>query len=232
MKTIGLLGGMSWESTALYYQVINQQVNRKLGGLSSAKICLQSVDFQEVVSALETSREDLANILIQKAKLVEKGGADCLLICCNTVHKVAEDVEKSIEIPLFHIADITGQELQKDGVKRVGLLGSQFTMRQSFYRKRLLHRFGLEVFVPEVEDRIIIHTIIQDQLCQGSIREQDRQSYLKIIDALVEKGAEAIILGCTEIGLLLSSEDCSLPLYNTMELHAKYAVDWALEQRG
>lgn len=228
MKTIGLLGGMSWESTVSYYQLINQEVKWELGELSSAKICLRSVNFQEVVEALNSGREELANILIREAQFVEKGGGDCLLICCNTVHKVADQVEAALNIPLFHIADITGQQLKNDGRKRVGLLGSQFTMRQGFYRKRLSNRFGLEVLVPEVEGRVIIHNVIQNQLCQGRIREQDREDCLRIIDRLAEQGVDAIILGCTELGLLLSSKDHKLQLYNTTEIHAKYAVAWAL----
>lgn len=227
MKTIGLLGGMSWESTASYYQLINQEVNKRLGGLSSAKICLRSVNFQEAVQALDGSREDLTRLLIQEALLVQKGGADCLLICCNTVHKVADEVGAALDIPLFHIADITGEKVKNDGKNKIGLLGSQFTMRQSFYRNRLANKFGIEILIPEVEERIIIHRIIE-RLCKGKIREQDRRSYIEIIDTLEERGAEAIILGCTEIGLLLSPEACRLDLYDTAKIHAKYAVDWAL----
>ena len=230
MKTIGLLGGMSWESTLAYYQLINQEIRCRYGGLSSAKICLRSVNFQEIVHALHSNRTALINILVREARVIEKGGADCLLICCNTVHKVADEVGSMIDIPLFHIADITGHAIRNDGHRAAGLLGSQFTMRQRFYRMRLDQQCGLQVLVPEVEQRILLHQIISEQLCQGQLREEDRQSCGDIITSLAQRGAEAIILGCTELGLLLSPSDSCLPLYDTAKIHAKYAVDWALQQ--
>ena len=239
MKTIGILGGMSWESTVSYYQLINREVNARLGGLHSAKICIRSVDFQEVADALrpigstlggeDSNRNRLAELLIREAKFLEKGGADCLLIACNTVHKIADDVENAISIPLFHIADLTGEKLVRDGKKRVALLGTKFTMRQRFYRKRLKHRFGLDVLVPEPDDQMRVHNIIEEQLCKGSIRKEDREVYCGIIRKLQSRGAEAVILGCTEIGLLLTEGDSELPLYDTAVIQAKYAVEWALK---
>jgi aspartate racemase len=230
MKTIGMLGGMSWESTVSYYQIINRKVKEELKGLHSAKICLFSVDFDEVEKLQHASRWDEAAILLQTAaKSVEAGGADFLVICTNTMHKVADEIERSISIPILHIADATAGVLISHGIKKVGLLGTRFTMEEDFYKSRLINKFGIDVIVPDKEQRDLVHRIIYDELCVGEIRSNSRQRYLQIIQDLYSQGAEAIILGCTEIGLLVSQSDTDIPLYDTTFIHAEKAVQLALE---
>ena len=230
MKTIGLLGGMSWESTASYYCALNEGVKAALGGLHSAKLCLYSVDFAEIERLQHVGDWDAtAEILSQAARSVEAGGADFLLIGTNTMHKVAPEIEASISIPLLHIADATAQRLAADGIRRVGLLGTRFTMEQEFYKGRIVEGFGIEVLVPNEAQRDLIHEVIYTELCLGEVKEMSRQRYLEIIDSLHERGAEAVILGCTEIALLVQQQHTAVPLYDTTATHAEEAVKWALE---
>lgn len=229
MKTIGLLGGMSWESTASYYKAINEGVRAKLGGLHSAKIALYSVDFEEIE---RLQREDqwhkAADILVNAAKGVEAAGADCLLICTNTMHKVATQIQAGITIPILHIADATAARLVADGVTQAGLLGTRFTMEQDFYKGRITEQFGMHILVPDATERRQVNTIIYEELCRGVITEDSRRRYLEIIEALGNKGAQAIILGCTEIGLLIQPGHTRLPIYDTTAIHADAAVAFAL----
>lgn len=229
MKTIGLLGGMSWESTASYYQALNQGVKSELGGLHSARICLYSVDFAEIESLQHQGQwQKTAEILTDAAQKVEAGGADFLLICTNTMHKVANEIEAGIAIPILHIADATAEALLADGCNKVGLLGTGFTMREDFYKQRLQDKFGIEVLVPEEAEQQQIHNIIYEELCRGEIREDSRQVYLDVIDRLEQQGAQAVILGCTEIALLVQQEHTQVSLYDTTALHAAKAIEWAL----
>ncbi|MBR9882078.1 MAG: aspartate/glutamate racemase family protein [Gammaproteobacteria bacterium] len=228
MKTIGLLGGMSWESTVSYYQVINRDVNRALGGHHSARIALISLDFAEVEAFQHQGRwEDAAGLLADAAWRVQEAGADLIVLCTNTMHKVARDIEKAVDIPLLHIADATADALIADGVKRVGLLGTCFTMEQGFYKDRL-EAYGIEVQVPEKAKRDQVHRIIYDELCHGEIEQASRQVMLSIMEELKAGGAEAVILGCTEIALLVAQADTEIPLYDTTAIHARRAVELAL----
>ncbi|WP_442487216.1 aspartate/glutamate racemase family protein [Halomonas litopenaei] len=228
MKTIGLLGGMSWESTVSYYQVINRDVNRALGGHHSAKIALISLDFAEVEAFQHQGRwDDAAGLLADAAWRVQEAGADLIVLCTNTMHKVARDIEKAVDIPLLHIADATADALIADGVKRVGLLGTCFTMEQGFYKDRL-EAYGIEVQVPEKAQRDQVHRIIYDELCHGEIEQASRQVMLSIMQELKTGGAEAVILGCTEIALLVAQADTEIPLYDTTAIHARRAVELAL----
>lgn len=229
MKTIGLIGGMSWESTVSYYQQLNNEVKQKLGGLHSAKLVLHSVDFAPIETLQhEGNWSATADILADAARSLERAGADFFLICTNTMHKVAEQVEQAVNIPLLHIADATGERLVDDSINKVGLLGTKFTMEQPFYKERLQDKYDIEVIVPEEPDRQIVHDVIYRELCLGQIQEKSRQAYIKIIQQLHSQGAEAVILGCTEIALLVSQSDTSIPLYNTTEIHAIEAVKQAL----
>lgn len=229
MKTIGLLGGMSWESTQTYYQKINQGVRDKLGKLHSARIAMFSVDFEPIETLQKQGDWHAAGELLSKAaKNVERAGADFVLICTNTMHKVFEQVETNLSIPLVHIADATGEKLVQDGIKKVGLLGTSFTMEQAFYKQRLTDKFGIEVIVPDPEDREFVHKVIYRELCLGQIKKTSKQGYLAIISKLAQSGAEAVILGCTEIGMLVGPDDTSVALYDTAEIHANSAVERAL----
>ncbi len=229
MKTIGLIGGMSWESTLSYYKGINEGVRKSLGGLHSAKVALYSVDFAEIEKLQHQGEWDkTAEILSAAARSVEAGGADFFLICTNTMHKVAEAVEKSVAIPLVHIADATGELLVKDGIKRVGLLGTRFTMEQAFYKNRLSDKFGIDVIIPDEAEREIVHQVIYTELCLGQINNASCNQYLKIISSLHNQGAEAVILGCTEIALLVQQTQMAIPLYDTTEIHARKAVQLAI----
>jgi len=228
MKTIGLLGGMSWESTAEYYRAINEGVKKSLGGLHSAKIILYSVDFGPIEQLQHKGDwAGTAAILTAAAKSVEAGGADFLLICTNTMHKLAPEIEKVLSIPVLHIADATAEKLLADNVKRVGLLGTRFTMEEAFYKGRLIEKFDIDVIVPEPEARKIVHNIIYSELCLGKISDISRQRYLDVINELHLKGAEAVILGCTEIALLVQQAHTSVPLYDTTAIHAAQAVRFA-----
>ncbi|MBJ7555198.1 aspartate/glutamate racemase family protein [Marinomonas spartinae] len=229
MKTIGMLGGMSWESTVTYYEALNKGIKAALGGLHSAKICLHSVDFEEIKTLQHEGKwVETAAILANGAKSVEAGGADFLLICTNTMHQVAPYIAEQISIPILHIADATADALKADGITKVGLLGTRFTMEQDFYKNRLIEHFGIDVVVPGEADRESVHTIIYDELCQGQIYTESRERYLAIIDLLHKRGAQAVILGCTEIGLLVQQRHTHVPLYDTTKLHADAAVAFAL----
>lgn len=230
MKTIGLLGGMSWESSASYYQLINEGVKEALGGLHSAKIVLYSVDFQEIETLQHQGEWDkTATLLANAAQQIESAGADFLLICTNTMHRVASLVEEQISIPLLHIADATAEEIVAAGIQKVGLLGTRFTMEQDFYKGRLTDKYGLDVLIPAATDRELIHQVIYDELCLGEINDSSRQAYKQIIKKLMDQGADGIILGCTEIALLVKPEDLpEVRLFDTTEIHAKKAVQWAL----
>ncbi len=230
MKTIGLIGGMSWESTSEYYRAINEGVKATLGGLHSAKIVLYSVDFAEIERHQHAGNwEATAAILSDAAQKLEAAGADFVMICTNTMHKVAPAVEQAIDIPLLHLADATAQLLVDDGLQRIGLLGTAFTMEHAFYKGRLNEKFGLEVLVPPPAERQQVHDIIYQELCLGRVEASSREVYLQIIERLGAAGAEAVILGCTEIGMLVSQEDTDIKLYDTTAIHAQRAVILALE---
>ncbi|MYM26809.1 amino acid racemase [Duganella sp. CY15W] len=229
MKTIGLIGGMSWESTVPYYREINQTIKRELGGLHSAKVVLYSVDFHEVERLQHAGDWDAAGAMMaDAARALQAAGADFVVLCTNTMHKVAPAIEAAVHIPLFHIADPTAQEIQRAGLNRVGLLGTRFTMEQAFYKERLREQHGLEVVVPEQADRDIVHRIIYDELCLGRIVDASRDEYRRIIASLVAQGAQAIILGCTEISLLVAQHDAAVPLFDTTSIHARSAALQAL----
>lgn len=229
MKTIGLLGGMSWESTQGYYKAINEGIKSKLGGLHSAQIAMYSVDFQPIETLQhEGDWEGTAEILVAASQRIEAAGADCLLICTNTMHKVAPAIEEATTIPLIHIADATARVLVDKGIQKVGLLGTGFTMEQDFYKGRLSDKFGLEVVIPEQSDRDIVHRVIYEELCLGQIKQDSNAEYVRIIADLAAQGAEAVILGCTEIGLLVKQSDTDVPLVDTTMIHAQAAVEFAL----
>ena len=229
MKTIGLLGGMSWESTLDYYRAINEGIKNALGGLHSAKIAMYSVDF-EPVKQLQQAGDwaKTIRILSEAANNIEAAGADFLLICTNTMHKIAPEIEASIKIPLLHIADATADVIIKEGIKSVGLLGTAYTMEQAFYKGRLTNNHGLRVFVPGEQDRNIVHNIIYRELCLGKVKADSKAEYLRIIDALAAQGAEAVILGCTEIGMLVKQADTAIRLLDTTAIHAEKAVEYAM----
>jgi aspartate racemase len=229
MKTIGLIGGMSWESSAEYYRLINEEVRQQLGSTHSAKSLMWSMDFAEIEALQhEGNWTELTEKMCQAAQNLERGGADFLVICTNTMHRMAEEIQARVRIPLLHIADATGKEIASKNFNKVGLLGTQFTMKQQFYKSRLTKKFGLEVLIPDDGDCQIIHRIIYQELVVGTIKEESKQLYRDIIRKLVEQRAEAIILGCTEIMLLISSADSDVPIFDTTEIHAKAAVNLAL----
>ena len=229
MKTIGLLGGMSWESTVGYYREINEGVKEKLGGLHSAKIVLYSVDFDPIEKLQQSGDwEATGHILADAARSIEAGGADFMLICTNTMHKVADQVENAVNIPLLHIADATADVLVQASVRKVGLLGTAFTMEQEFYKGRLSEKYGIDVVVPDALDRKLVHDIIYQELCLGLLKQSSKQKYIRIVDKLTEMGAEGVILGCTEIGMLISQNDIVTTLYDTTKIHAAKAVEWAI----
>ncbi len=231
MKTIGLIGGMSWESSLEYYRIINAAVRERLGGLHSAQCLLYSVDFAPIAELQHAENwAATAAILIDAAQRLERGGADCVVLGTNTMHKVADQLAASVAIPLLHIADPTGSAVRAQGHTRVGLLATRFTMEQDFYVERLRSRYGLDVLTPSAADRATVHRIIYDELCLGQIRPESRQQYQAIIGRLAAAGAGAIILGCTEIDLLIKQADSPLPLFDTTRLHALAAVDFALER--
>lgn len=229
MKTIGLIGGMSWESTATYYSLINNHIKDELGGLNSAKILLYSLNFKEVEELQSLGDWDKNGELLAEAALtLEKAGADFVLICTNTMHKIADTVSKKISKPLLHIGDVTADELIKNNVKKVALLGTKYTMEQDFYKKRLISR-GLDVVVPCEKDRIRINKIIFNELCVGKICEGSKKEFLDIIDGLSQQGIQGVILGCTEIGLIINQNDTNIKLFDTTLIHAKAAADMALQ---
>lgn len=230
MKTIGLIGGMSWESTALYYQWINQAVKARLGGLHSAKIVLISVDFAEIETLqMNGDWSAAAALLVKAATSLEKAGADCVLICTNTMHKVAPEIEAAITVPLVHIADATAMRIKQQKYTTIGLLGTGFTMAEDFYKGRLRDKFGMNILVPTKAQQSVVHRIIYEELCLGQVKQSSRSQYLKVIDDMEKQGADAVILGCTEITLLVEQEHTSMPLLDTTAIHAEAAVDFALE---
>lgn len=228
MRTIGLIGGMSWESTAEYYRIINEEMKKRLGGLHSAKCILYSVDFAEIERYQSQGQWDLAGQhLAQVAQSLEKAGADFLVICANTMHKVVETIEKQIQIPILHVADATAAQIHRFNLQTVGLLGTKYTMEQNFYKSRI-ESHGIRVIVPSSSERQKINQVIYEELCLGKINPSSRNSFKRIIQQLVNQGAEGIILGCTEIGLLVKEEDADVPLFDTTHIHALEAVNMAL----
>lgn len=231
MNTIGLIGGMSWESTQTYYRLINEGVKQRLGGLHSAQLVMLSVDFAPLEKLQAAGNWEAAGELMVDAALrLEAAGADALMICTNTMHRVAPAVEQACDLPLLHIADATGRQLREQGQATVALLGTAFTMEQDFYTGRLRERFGLQVLVPDAQQRSEVHRIIYSELCLSKILPTSRQYFVRVIDALAARGAESVILGCTEIGLLISQQDTSVSLLDTTELHARHAVDFLLTE--
>jgi aspartate racemase len=226
---IGLIGGMSWESSAEYYRIINQETQRRLGGVHSARSLMASVDFCRVEQLQHQGRwDELTVMMCDAARDLERGGAEVLVLCTNTMHRVAAEIEAAVAIPLLHIADPTAEAVKAVGLSTVGLLGTAFTMEQDFYKGRLAARHGLEVLIPEADDRRVAHRIIYEELVLGRTEATSRAVYRDVMERLVERGAEAIILGCTEITLLVSQQDCWAPLFDTTRLHALAAVDWSL----
>ena len=229
MKTIGMIGGMSWESSIEYYRIINQTVREKLGGLHSAKSIMVSVEFAEIEALQHQNRwDELASIMIEAARSLERGGADFVIICTNTMHKLYDEVQNKIKIPMLNIADATAEKIKADGINKIALLGTRFTMAEDFYKGRLVDKYGLDVIIPSSEQMEIVHRVIYDELCAGIIKPDSRQKYADIIENLIAEGAGGIILGCTEIGLLVKPADSSVPLFDTTEIHARAAVDCAL----
>lgn len=229
MKKIGLLGGMSWESTIGYYRAINEGIKNSLGGLHSAEIIMYSLDFEPIERLQRAGDWDGMAAMLSKAALkIQAAGADFLLLCTNTMHKVAPEIESDIQIPLLHIADATAEAILNEGIKTAGLLGTAFTMEQDFYKGRLVNNYGLKVLVPDKNDRQIVHRIIFKELCLGKIEPDSKAEYMRIIDNLADRGAEAVILGCTEIGMLLSQKDTNIRLLDTALIHAEKAVAYAL----
>lgn len=229
MKTIGLIGGMSWESSIEYYRIINETTKEKLGGLHSAKSLMLTVDFAEIEKLQHENKwDEAAQILIRCAQDLERGGADFIVLCTNTMHKLADQIIANINIPFLHIADATAKKIVSANIKRIGLLGTRFTMEHDFYKGRLIDSFGLDVVIPKESDREIVHRVIYDELVQGKVLASSREEYKRIIKDLIAQGAEGIILGCTEIELLVKDGDSSVPLFPTTLIHAVSAVEEAL----
>lgn len=230
MKTIGLLGGMSWESTELYYRAINEGVKKKLGGLHSAKIAMVSVDFQEIERLqVQHQWEEAGARLAIAGQQIEAAGADFLLICTNTMHKVAHHIARNISIPILHLADATADKIKEKQIKKIGLLGTKFTMEEDFYRGRLANKHGLQVIIPNEADRQIVHDVIYDELCLGIVKDDSKREYLRIMKRMKENGAQGIIEGCTEIVMLVQQDDTAIPLFDTTAIHANAAVEFALK---
>jgi len=229
MKTIGMIGGMSWESSIEYYRIINEAVREKLGGLHSAKSIMYSVEFAEIEALQHQNRwDELASIMIEAARSLERGGADFVIICTNTMHKLYDDVQKNIQIPMLNIADATAKKIKTKGIQKIALLGTRFTMEEDFYKGRLVDKYGLEVIIPAAAQMEIVHRVIYDELCAGIINSDSKQRYAEIIQGLVAEDAGGVILGCTEIGLLVKQKDSLVPLFDTTDIHARAAVDFAL----
>ena len=229
MKTIGMIGGMSWESSLEYYRILNQSVKEKLGGFHSAPCILYSVDFAEVEDLQHRGDwEELTRVMIAAARRLEKAGADFMIICTNTMHLMADAVQDAISIPILHIVDVTAEAIKAKGQTRVGLLGTKFTMEQDFYKGRLKSRHGLETLIPPPEERQVVHDILYDELCLGEIKDLSRGKFRDIIHNLVARGSQGVILGCTEIPLIVDPQEYAIPLYDTTTLHARAAVDFAL----
>ena len=232
MKTIGMIGGMSWESSIEYYRIINETVRTELGGLHSAKSIMVSVEFAEIEALQHQNRwDEAADILIAAARSLESGGADFAIICTNTMHKLYDIIQQNVQIPLLHIADATAEKIKAEGIQIIALLGTRFTMEENFYKGRLVNNYGLDVIIPGSEDMEIVHRVIYDELCAGIIQTDSKQKYKGIIQRLIQEGAEGIILGCTEIGLLVKQEDSPVRLFDTTEIHAQAAVKYALANK-
>ena len=231
MKTIGLIGGMSWESSIEYYRIINEEVHAKLGGLHSAKSVMVSVDFAEIETLQHAGAWDELTVrMIDAARQVQAGGGDFVVLCTNTMHKVADDMAAAIDIPLLHIADATAARIKARGIHTIGLLGTRFTMEEDFYKGRLVRKHGLNVLVPDETERAEVHRIIYDELVVGDIRSESKARYIEIMQHLVQGGAQGIILGCTEIGLLVGQDDIDVPVFDTTLIHAQVAVEYALSE--
>ena len=231
MKTIGLVGGMSWESSLEYYRIINERVREKLGGLHSAKSLMFSVDFDEVEKLQHQEKwAEATEIMIDAAKRLEKGGADFIVICTNTMHKMADEVQNAVRIPLLHIADATAEKIKAAGINKVGLLGTKFTMEENFYKGRLVDKYNFQVLIPSEQERQTVHNVIYNELCLGNIQQQSKVQFIDIANNLASRGAEAVILGCTEITLLIKQEDVEIPLFDTTRIHAESAVDYAIKK--
>lgn len=229
MKILGLIGGMSWESTIPYYRMINQQVKEQLGGLHSAKIILYSVDFHEIEQLqAKGDWETAAQLLSDAAVSLKNAGADVIVVCTNTMHKVADDIEAASGLPLLHIADATAAQIKQQGINKIGLLGTRYTMEQDFYRGRLTEKHGLEVITPDSIDRESVNRIIYEELCLGVISETSRQEYRRIMGKLEQQGVQGIIFGCTEITLLVNAQDATVPVFDTTAIHACAAAEYAL----
>jgi aspartate racemase len=230
MKTIGMIGGMSWESSLEYYRIVNETIKIRLGGFHSAKCILYSVDFEEVERLQHLGDwDELTRLMIDAARRLEGAGADFLIICTNTMHKMADEVQEVIRIPILHIVDVTAEAIRANEEMRVGLLGTKFTMEQDFYKGRLRDKHGLEVLIPGEEERQVVHDILYSELCLGDIKELSKGKFKNIIQNLVDRGAQGVILGCTEIPLIVSQDDYAIPVYDTTRLHAQAAVDFALQ---
>ena len=229
LKTIGLIGGMSWESTVTYYKIINETIKKKLGGLHSAKCILYSVDFQEIEECQANGNwEKSGEILGEAANNLEKAGADFIVICTNTMHKVVNQIKEKISIPILHIAEMTAEKILEKGLKNIALLGTKYTMEQDFYKSKLIEK-GINVIIPDKNDIEIINEVIYDELCLGTINSDSKKKFLEIVDKLRNKGAEGIILGCTEIGLLIKNEDTDVPLFDTAIIHAEQAAIYSIK---
>jgi aspartate racemase len=229
MKTIGLIGGMSWESSAAYYRLINETMKARKGPLYSAKSLMYTVNFHEIEQMQHEGEWDKAGeVLVDAAQRLERGGADCIVLCTNTMHKLASVIEAAVKMPFIHIADATAEKIKAQGMRKIGLLGTGFTMEQDFYKGRLTEKYGLEVIVPDKADRDIVHHVIYDELCQGKIETSSKAEYVRILQKLADKGAEGIILGCTEIMLLVGQADSLVTIFDTTTIHAVAAVDYAL----
>jgi aspartate racemase len=229
MKVIGLIGGMSWESSLEYYRIINERVKQKLGGLHSAKSLMFSVDFEEIEQLQRRGDwKGATKMMIDAAKRLELGGADLIVICTNTMHKMADDIQRNTHVPLIHIADATAEKIVKSGMKKVGLLGTKFTMEENFYKGRLIEKYGLDVIVPNEKERQIVHDTIYKELCLGIVKASSREKFIGIIKNLSKTGAEGVVLGCTEIPLLVRQDDVNMPLFDTTRIHAEAAADYAL----
>lgn len=229
MKTIGLIGGMSWESSIEYYRIINEVVRTRLGGVHSARSVMVSVDFAEIEPLQHQGKwDETAQMLVKAAKDLENGGADFIVLCTNTMHKVADEIQAGVKLPMLHIADATAEKAIAAGIQKIGLLGTRFTMEEDFYKGRLAQKYGLEVIVPNPRQQEVVHRVIYEELVLGKIFQPSKEAYLAIIEDLVRQGAEGVILGCTEIGLLVHDQDCDVRLYDTTRIHAEAAVEFAL----
>ncbi|MBI9049142.1 MAG: aspartate/glutamate racemase family protein [Anaerolineaceae bacterium] len=229
MKIIGLIGGMSWESSIEYYRIINEVTKERLGGLHSAKSVMVSVDFAEIEEMqMRGDWQQAGQAMAAAAKSLENGGADFMVLCTNTMHKLADEMQAAVQIPMLHIADATAERIKANGIKTIGLLGTRFTMEQDFYKGRLEDRFGLNVLIPDEVGRGVVHGVIYNELVKGVIRDESKRQYIRIIEELIQAGSQGIILGCTEIGLLVQDGDCEVPFFDTTRIHAEAAVEFAL----